>query len=188
MAMFAAQTPSRQLDDETADELKALSRMETTSNGIRLRIAGLAPDQLYRGTVDALSIAEEVALAVDREKAYLDIFQRAQRERSPHLEEPEPGPALLDRDFSDDLASFFDLRRATLDVLRTLSDEAWGKTVTLPDGSHATLRQLAVRLAQHDERMIRTISEQRKGFLRTSGVNDLRDYGVAGKLGPNLAQ
>jgi hypothetical protein len=36
--------------------------------------------------------------------------------------------------------------------------------------------------------MLRTISEQRRVFLRTSGVDELRDAGVAGKLSPNIGQ
>lgn len=186
MTMFGL--PTTASGEELApNELVALSRLEATSNAIRLRIAGLAPDQLYRGTTDQLSIAEEVALAADRERAYLEAFQRAQTERVLHVAEPQPGPALLDRDFSDDLAEFFDLRRQTLDFLRTL-DRGWDKTVTLPNGTRATLRDLAIRLAQWDGRMLRSIAEQRRVFLRTTGVDELRDAGVAGKLGANIAQ
>ena len=187
MTMF--DQPTNAPGEEYApDELIALAHLETTSNGIRLRIAGLAPDQLYRGTTEQLSIAEEIALAVDRERAYLDTFQRAYREANLELVEPQPGPSLLDRDFADDLATFFDLRRQTLDLLRTLLDEDWAKTVTLPGGTRATLRDVAIRLAQLDARMLRAIGEQRKVFLRTTGVDELRDWGVAGKLGANIAQ
>ena len=186
MTMFAL--PLGGTGDEPApDELVALSRLESTGNTIRIRIAGLAPDQLYRGTTDQLSIAEEIALAVDRERAYLQAFRRTIAESDAHLVEPEPGPTLLDRDFSDDLAEFFDLRRETLDLLRTL-DAQWEKTVTLPGGRHATVRDLAIRLAQIDARMLRGISDQRRVFLRTTGVDELRDPGVAGKLGPNIGQ
>jgi hypothetical protein len=94
---------------------------------------------------------------------------------------------LLDREFTDDLAEFFDLRRATLDILRTF-DAEWNMTVTLPDGKQATLRELAIQLARRDKLMLRGISEQRRGFLRTTGVDELREGGVAGKLGPNLGQ
>ncbi len=169
------------------NELVALSWLESTCNAIRLRIAGLAPDQLYRGTTERLSIAEEIALARDRERAYLTAFQRAQAESDAHLVEPQPSALLLERDFSDDLAEFFDRRRFTLDLLRTL-DAGWNKTVALPNGGQATMRELAIRLAQLDKRMLRSISEQRTGFLRTTGVDELRDGGVAGKLGPNLGQ
>jgi hypothetical protein len=187
MTMFA-QSLSTGSDESAPDELIALARLEATPNGIRLRIAALAPDQLYRGTVDQLSIAEEVALAVDRERAYLDAFRRAQSESHPLLIEPQPGPALLDREFDDDLAMFFDLRRATLDLIRTINDRGWAQIVDIPGGAPATLRQLAIRLAQRDGAMLRTISDQRRGFLRTTGVNELRDGGVAGKLGPNIGQ
>lgn len=186
MALFAQAAPGSS-DASIPDELIALSRLEATPNAIRLRIAGLAPDQLYRGMTEQLSIAEEIALAVDRERAYLEAFQRAQKESQPRLEEPQPGPQLLDRDFSDDLATFFDLRRNTLDLLRTL-DAGWNQGVLLPGGSRITLRELAIRLAQADVKMLRSLSEQRKVFLRTTGVNDLRDAGVAGKLGANIAQ
>jgi len=184
--MFAQGAPGSG-DAPIANQLLALSRLEATPNAIRLRIAGLAPDQLYRGTIDQLSIAEEIALAVDRERAYLSAFQRSQKEAQPHLEEPQPGPPVLDRDFSDDLATFFDLRRNTIDLLRRL-DAGWEQGVLLPGGSRITLSDLAIRLAQADVRMLRTISEQRKVFLRTSGVDELRDFGVAGKLGSNIAQ
>lgn len=187
MTMFA-QSLSTSGDEAAPDELIALARLEATPNAIRLRIAALAPDQLYRGTVDQLSIAEEVALAVDRERAYLDAFRRAQSESHPQLIEPQPGPALLDREFDDDLAAFFDLRRGTLDLLRTINDHGWSQIVNIPGGGPATLRQLAIRLAQRDSAMLGTISDQRRGFLRTTGVNELRDGGVAGKLGPNIGQ
>ncbi len=82
----------------------------------------------------------------------------------------------------------FDLRRGTLDLLRTINDEGWSQLVSMPGGGTATLRELAIRLAQQDARMLRTISEQRRVFLRTSGVDELRDAGVAGKLGPNIGQ
>jgi hypothetical protein len=169
------------------DELVALSWLESTCNAIRLRIAGLAPDQLYRGTTDQLSIVEEIALVCDRERAYLSAFRHALTESHARLVEPQPGPPLLDREFTDDLAEFFDLRRGTLDVLRTL-DAEWNRTVNLPDGKQVTLRDLAIRLAQLDKRLLRGISEQRRVFLRTTGVDELRDPGVAGKLGPNLGQ
>ncbi len=187
MTMFA-QPLSTSADEPAPDELVALARLEHTCNAIRLRIARLAPDQLYRGTVDQLSIAEEIALAVDRERAYLDAFQRAIYEHHAELIEPQPGPLLLDRNFGDDLAAFFDLRRDTLDLLRTTSDAGWSKTVMLPNQSQVPLRTIAIRLAQLDAAMLRNISNQRHVFLRTSGVSDLRDGGVAGKLGSNIAQ
>ena len=187
MAMFAQ--PLNTSGDESApDELIALARLESAANAVRLRLAGLAPDQLYRGATDQLSIAEAIGLAVERERAYLDAFQRAQAEEHPALIEPEPGALLLDRNFGDDLAAWFDVRRHTLDLLRTIDDDGWARTVTLPGGTHATLRDLAIRLAQLDARMLRTISEQRHVFLRTTGVDELRDPGVAGKLGSNIAQ
>lgn len=186
MTMFAQSLNSS--DTSTPDELIALAQLEGTPNAIRLRIAALAPDQLYRGTVDRLSIAEEVALAVDRERAYLDAFRRAQSEARPQLIEPQPGPGLLDREFDVDLAMFFDLRRATLDLLRAINDHGFAQVVSIPGGSAASLRELTVRLAQRDSAMLRTISDQRRGFLRTTGVNELRDAGVAGKLGPNIGQ
>jgi hypothetical protein len=186
MTMFAQ--PLGGTGEEPApDELVALSRLESTCNTIRIRIAGLAPDQLYRGATGQLSIAEELALAVDRERAYLQAFRRTLDESDAHLVEPQPGPPFLDRDFGDDIAEFFDLRRGTLDLLRTL-DAEWDRTVTLPGDKRATLRDLAIRLAQLDARMLRGISEQRRVFLRTTGVDELRDPGVAGKLGPNIGQ
>ncbi len=185
--MFALPMPTSG-EEGIPNELIALSRLESTCNTIRIRIAGLAPDQLYRGTVDQLSIAEEIALAVARERAYLEAFRRAQTEAHPELIEPQPGPWLLDSDFSDDLATLFDLRRETLDLLRTISDKGWSQTITLPGGKQATVRDLAIRLAQTDARMLRGISEQRRVFLRTTGVDELRDWGVAGKLGPNIGQ
>lgn len=187
MTMFA-QPLATSGEEPAPNELIALSRLESTANKIRLQIAGLAPDQLYRGTTQQLSIAEEVGLARDRERAYLQAFRRAQTETAPQLDEPQPGPALLDRDFSDDLARFFDLRREMLDLVRSLNEDAWQRTVTLPGGTRATLRDLAIRLAQLDARMLRGILDQRTVFLRTSGVDELRDPGVAGKLGPNIGQ
>jgi hypothetical protein len=185
MTMFAQ--PLGPSSSRPVDELVALAWLEGTPNAIRLRIAGLAPDQLYRGTTDQLSIAEEIALVADREHAYLTAFREALAEDDPRLDEPQPGPGLLDREFAEDLANFFDLRRHTLDLLRTLNEE-WDYTVTLPGGNEATLRELAIRLAQFDRRMLQTISDQRKVFLRTTGVDELRDAGVAGKLGPNIGQ
>ena len=187
MTMFA-QPLGTSGEEPAPDELIALSRLESTANKIRLRIAGLAPDQLYRGTTEQLSIAEEIGLARDRELAYLRAFRRAQSETAPELDEPQPGPALLDRDFSKDLARFFDLRRETLDLVRSLNEDAWQRLVTLPGGTRVTLRDLAIRLAHHDARMLRGINDQRKVFLQTTGVDELRDFGVAGKLGPNIAQ
>ncbi len=184
MTMFAQ--PLGGSDAAPPDELIALSWLESTPNAVRLRIAGLAPDQLYRGTVDRLSIAEEVALATERDRAYLGAFQRAQVENVPDLVEPLPGPALLDRDFGDDLAEFFDLRRMNLDLLRSLNEKGWGRRINV-GGEQVTIRDLAIRLAQLDKRMLRRISEQKRGFIGTSGVDELRDSGVAGKLGENLS-
>jgi hypothetical protein len=185
MTMFAMPVgPDGGIDDE----LLALSKLEATCNAIRLRIAGLAPDQLYRGSANEVTIAEAIANAVDRERAYLDGFQRARTETAPRLEEPRPGLSVMDRDFADDIATLFDLRRATLDVLRTLSDEDWQRTVTLPDGAQITLETLALRLQRHDARMLQTISHQKHRFLKVSGVDELRDMGVAGKLGQNIGQ
>jgi hypothetical protein len=185
MTMFAQPMRSAGSVDE---ELLALAKLEATPNAIRLRIARLAPDQLYRGAVHEPSIAELISSAVDRERAYLDGFRRAMTETNPRLEEPRPGLAFMDRRFGEDLALFFDLRRETLDLLRTLSDEDWERTVRLPDGKDVTLETLAVRLQHHDAHMLEGISRQRHGFLKTTGVSDLRDMGVAGKLGDNLGQ
>jgi hypothetical protein len=170
------------------DELLALAKLEATCNAIRLRIAQLAPDQLYRGAVDDLSIAELFSAAVDREHAYLDGFRRAMTDTKPRLEEPRTGLAFMDRDFARDLGRFFDLRRETLDLLRAFSDTDWQRTVVLPDGSEVTLETLAIRLQHHDAWMLEAISRQRHVFLKTTGVDELRDMGVAGKLGDNLAQ
>lgn len=185
MTMFAMPTGP---DGGINDELLALSKLEATSNAIRLRIAGLAPDQLYRGSARELTIAELIAQAVDRERAYLDGFQRARSEREPRLEEPRPGLAVMDRDFSDDLATFFDLRRMTLDVIRMLGERDWERIVVLPDGSRITLEELALRLQRHDARMLQAISHLKHKYLKVSGVDELRDMGVAGKLGENLGQ
>jgi hypothetical protein len=174
-------------DAAPPDELVALSWLESTPNAIRLRIAGLAPDQLYRGTVNQLSIAEEIALAVDREFAYHDVFHHARVGVMPNLVEPEPSPRLLDRDFDEDLAVFFDQRRINLDLLRSLNEQ-WDNKIALPGGGTATVRDVAIRLAQLDKRMLRAISEQKHVFIKTTGVDELRDPGVAGKLGPNLGQ
>ncbi len=187
MTMFA-QPLNTSGEEPAPDELIALARLESATNAVRLRIAGLAPDQLYRGTTEQLSIAEELGLARDRERAYLEAFRRAQAEAHAELIEPEPGPLLLDRTFGDDLASWFDLRRHMLDLLRTINEEGWTKTVTLPGGTRASIRDLAIRLAQLDAKMLRSIGELRTVFLRTTGIDELRDSGTAGKLGPNIGQ
>ncbi len=171
----------------SSDELIALAKLEATANAIRLRIAGFAPDQLYRGTTDQLSVAEAVSLMVARERAYLAAFQAAQSGSVPTLTEPDASPLFLDTDFADDLAAFFNLRRNTLDLLRMFG-AAWDNEVVLPGGSRSSIRKLAIRLAGQDARMLQTITEQRRVFLRASGVDELRDSGVAGKLGLNIAQ
>jgi hypothetical protein len=183
--MFAQPMRSEQAVN---DELLALAKLEATCNAIRLRIARLAPDQLYRGSASEPSIAELISAAVDRERAYLSGFRRAMHETKPRLEEPRPGLAFMDRDFAGDLAHFFDLRRETLDQLRSFSDTDWERLVSLPDGSEVTLETLSIRLQHHDALMLEGISRQRHAFLKTTGVNDLRDMGVAGKLGDNLGQ
>jgi hypothetical protein len=183
--MFAQPMRSEQSVDE---ELLALAKLEATCNAIRLRIARLAPDQLYRGSGAEPSIAELVSAAVERERAYLNGFRRAMHETRPSLEEPRPGLAFMDRDFADDLALFFDLRQETLDLVRTFSDSDWQRLVVLPDGGEITLETLVVRLQHHDAQMLAGISRRRYVFLKSTGVNDLRDMGVAGKLGENLAQ
>lgn len=183
--MFAQPMRSEQSVD---NELLALAKLEATCNAIRLRIARLAPDQLYRGVTSEPSIAELISSAVDRERAYLNGFRRAMHQTRPSLEEPRPGLAFMDRDFADDLAIFFDLRRETLDLLRTFSDSDWERLAVLPDGSEISLEMLAVRLQHHDAQMLAGISRQRHVFLKSTGVNDLRDMGVAGKLGENLGQ
>lgn len=185
MTMFAMPMGN---DGGINDELLALAKLEATSNAIRLRIAGMAPDQLYRGSLDELTIAEAIANAVEREKAYLDGFRRAREETNPQLAEPRPGLVFMDRDFSEDLALFFDLRRTTLDQLRSFSEEDWTRKVTLPNGSVATLEELALRLQRHDAHMLKTISTQKQKFKQTTGINQLRDMGVAGKLGENIGQ
>lgn len=187
MTMFA-QPLATSGEEPAPDELIALARLESTCNTIRLRISRLAPDQLYRGTTEELSIAEELALAVDRERAYLGAFRRALSNSGPELIEPQPGAPLLDRKFTEDLATFFDIRRETLNLLRTIDEDGWQREVALPGSGKASLRELAIRLAQRDARMLRSIVEQRRVFLRTTGIDDLRDRGMAGKLGGNIGQ
>jgi hypothetical protein len=185
MTMFAQPMSS---DGGVDDELLALAKLEATANAIRLRIAGMAPDQLYHGSGTDLTIAELIANAVEREKAYQGGFRRALGETAPRLDEPQPGLGYLDRDFADDLALFFDLRRVTLDILRSYSDRDWERTVTLPNGDIITTEQLAIRLQRYDAAMLREISERKHEFKKTNGVNQMRDMGVAGKLGQNLGQ
>lgn len=182
--MFAQPT----FADTIPDEVLMISKLEATSNAIRLRIAGLAPDQLYRGTRQEPSIAELIAAAVDREQAYLEAFQRGLSEDQPRLGEPTPGPSFLDRDFAEDLARFFDLRRQTLDLVRNFSEEAFARRVTLPDGEQLTLHDLALRLQRHDAQLLRQISARKRALKAASGINELLDMGVAGKLGENIAQ
>jgi hypothetical protein len=185
MTMFAQPISASGGVDE---ELLALAKLEATSNAIRLRIAGFAPDQLYRGTREEPPVAELIANAVDRERAYLDAFRRAVSETNPRLVEPRPGLADMDRDFADDLARFFDLRRETLNVIRTLAEADFTRPVTLPDGSAVTLGELVMRLQRHDAQMLQLISARKQVFKRITGVDQLRDMGVAGKLGQNLGQ
>lgn len=170
------------------EELLALNKLEATSNAIRLRIAGLAPDQLYNGTAGEPTIAELIAAAVDRERAFGDALRRGNTETDPRLEEPALGPSVMDRDFARDLAAFFDLRRGTLDLVRSFGERAWKRKVTLPNAETITLERAAIRLQHHDTRMLKTISDQKRRLLRTNGIDELRDMGVAGKLGENLAQ
>ncbi len=183
MTMFA-----QPIEGGVEDELLALAKLEATSNAIRLRIAGLAPDHLYRGTRDEPPIAELIANAVDRERAYLEALRRGRAETNPRLAEPRPGLSYLDRDFSDDLALFFDLRRETLNLLRSFTEEDFARTATLPDGAQITLGELALRLQRHDAQMLRLISARKHVFKQRTGVDQLRDMGVAGKLGENLGQ
>ncbi len=102
-----------QADGTAEGALMALVRLESTSNAIRVRISRLAPDQLYRTVTDEQPIVELISQAVDRERAYLDAFRQIVTQTNPQLEEPRPGVPYLDRDFSEDLAEFFDLRRET---------------------------------------------------------------------------
>ncbi len=185
MTMFVE--PPR-VGDALEGVVVTLAKLEATSNAIRLRIAGLAPDQLYRTVTDDPPIAELISQAVEREQAYLSTFERTLVQTNPRIEEPHPSFSYLDRDFSDDLALFFDLRRKTLDILHTLGEHDWERTATLPDGISVTMRDLAIWLQRHDARLLRAISEQRRAMIQRTGVNDLRDMGVAGKLGPNIAQ
>lgn len=187
MTMYTTPT-NLTAEDTMPRELRALVVLEATPNGIRLRIASLAPDQLYRGTTEELSIAETIALAVERERVYGPGFAQAQADYTPTLIEPQPTPLFIDRDFHDDLATFFDLRRETLDVLRALPVEQWDTQVSIPEVGNLVLRDLAVRLADHDRQMIESINRQRRYFLRTTGVSELRDSGTAGKLAPNIGQ
>lgn len=170
------------------DELFALTKLETTSNGIRMRISGLAPDQFYRSVTDDLPIADLIGEAAERERAFLMAFHAGLTQDNPRVEEPQSTILFLDRHLQEDLATFYDLRRMTLDLLRELSEEAWQRTVTLPDGSTVTLEDLALRLQWYDAQMLRAISKQRHALLKETGVSDLRDMGVAGKLGANIAQ
>lgn len=185
MTMFAMPAGP---DGGINDELLALAKLEATSNAIRLRIAALAPDQLYRGSGDQLTITELIANSKDREEAYLNGFRRALVEREAQLEEPRPGLSFMDRDFADDIALFFDLRRMTLDTLRMFSEAEWQRTLKLPDGKLITLEELALRLQRHDAHMLQAISKQRHVLLKLSGIDELRDRGMAGKLGQNLGQ
>jgi hypothetical protein len=170
------------------DELFALANLEKTSNGIRMRIAALAPDQFHRTVTGDLPIADLVAQVVDRERAFLTAFQRGLNERNPRIEEPPPALSLLDHHMAEDLATFYDLRRMTLDLLRNMSEADWQRTVTLPEGATISLEDLALRLQWYDARMLRAISDQRHALMRETGVSELRDMGVAGKLGANIAQ
>lgn len=188
MTMGAQTMFAQPMEGGVDNELLALAKLEATSNAIRLRIAGLAPDQLYRGTRDEPSIAELIAKAVERERAYVDAFRRGHAEANPRLVEPRPGLSAMDRDFAEDLALFFDLRRETLNLLRSFSDTDFDRPVTPPDGQQATLGDLALRLQRHDARMLRLISARKRAFSRTTGVDELRDMGVAGKLGENVGQ
>jgi hypothetical protein len=170
------------------DELFALTNLEKTSNGIRIRIAALAPDQFYRTVTNDPPIADLVAQAVDRERAFLLVFRRGLAERNPRIQELQPGLSLLDHHLGEDLATFYDLRRMTLDLLRNMSEADWQRTVTLPEGSTITLEDLGLRLQWYDAQMLRAISNQRHALIHETGVSELRDMGVAGKLGSNIAQ
>lgn len=169
-------------------EIRILTKLEATPNAIRLRIAGLAPDQLERGTSEDLSIAEQIALLALREQVYGSAFVRVASETLPKFVEPEAPPMLLDRDFGRDLATFFDLRRTTLDTLRAMNDAQWNTQITVVQYGDVSVRDLAYRLMQFDEQLLHSLSGQRAHWNRTNGVDELRDYGVAGKLGSNLGQ
>ena len=170
------------------DELFALMNLEKACNSIRFRIAGLAPDQFFRTATDDLPIADLIAQAVDRERAFLAAFQRGVNERNPRIEEPQFTLSLLDHEMAEDLAHFYDLRRMTLNLLTDLSEAQWQRTVTLPDDSTITLEDLALRLQWYDAHMLRSISDQRWKMIKESGVDELRDARMGGKLGANIAQ
>jgi hypothetical protein len=170
------------------DELFALAKIESFSNNLRLRIAGLAPDQFFRSLTDDLPLADLLALAVDRERAFGVAFRHGIAEHSPRLDEPPVARSLLDHEIAEDLAQLYDLRRATLDMLRSMSEAQWQRQVTLPEGTTITLEDLALRLQWYDAHLLRAASQQRRAFIKETGVSDLRDTGVAGKLGANIGQ
>jgi hypothetical protein len=170
------------------DELFALMNLEKACNSVRFRIAGLAPDQFYSTVTDDLPIAELVAQAVDREQAFLAAFQRGLSERNPRIEEPRFTLSFLDHEMAEDLANFYDLRRMTLNLLANMSEAQWQRHVTLPEGTTITLEDLALRLQWYDAHMLRSISKQRWALIGESGVDELRDARMGGKLGANIAQ
>jgi len=185
MSIFAVQrTGGPGIDDE----LFAMTNLEKACNSIRFRIAGLAPDQFYRTATDDLPIAELIAQAVNREGAFLAAFEHGINERNPRLEEPRFVLSFLDHDMAEDLANFFDLRRMTLNLLTNMSEAQWQRTVTLPEGATITLEDLALRLQWYDAQMLRSISNQRWAMIKESGVDELRDARMGGKLGANIAQ
>lgn len=170
------------------DELFALANLEKANNGLRLRIAGLAPDQFYGSATNDLPIADLIALTVDRERAFLAAFQHGLNERTPQIDEPHSALSVLDHELVDDLAAWYDLRRMTLELLRNMSEAQWHRTVRLPEGTTISLEDLALRLQWYDAHLLHSVSAQRRMFIKETGVNDLRDTGVAGKLGSNLGQ
>lgn len=170
------------------DELLAMSKLESTTFSLRLRLSGLAPDQFYRSVTGDPPIAELIAETVAFERLFLSAFHRAIQEDNPRIDLPADEPSFLDRHLAEDLATFYDLRRLTLDLLRNLPEDRWQRTMTLPDGSTITIEDLALRLQWHDAQMLRAVSKQRHALSQETGVSDLRDMGVAGKLGANIAQ
>lgn len=140
-------------DDSHAWLLKALRE---TAGTLESYVWNLDEETLRRRPArDEWCLLDLVGHLRDCERRYLERIEAMAFEREPRIPafdaesiQPDVPYALLDPD--ETLAEFESLRRRTLQLLRSLSEDDWGRTGLHPYLGPVTITQVVREMSEHD--------------------------------------
>lgn len=140
------------------ERAEVLGILEATPERLAGLVAGLSGEELRRRPAPGKWAIQEIVLHLRdlEELAYLGRYRRLLAEDRPFLPALDPDRLAAERDYLHQdveraLAEFRDLRRQTLDLLRSLSEDDWARAGVHAEHGEITVAFLAEKQAVRND-------------------------------------